>query len=77
MQGVRPLAPITIPQLGGAEPDFGSELERESFYEAIQLVKQLEEAEPDFGSELKRESFYEAIQIVKDYDKNHISNILK
>ena len=41
MQGVRPLAPTTIPRLDRAEPDFGSELERESLYETTQLVTQL------------------------------------
>ena len=41
MQGVIPLAPATIPQLGGAEPDLRAVLDGESLYETIQLVTQL------------------------------------
>ena len=42
MKGVSPLAPTTIPQLDGAEPDFESELEKERYYDAIQFVKDRE-----------------------------------
>ena len=52
MQGVRPLAPTTIPRLDRAEPDFESELKRESLYETTQLVTQLKALYKKYNSNI-------------------------